>query len=500
VASAQAQNALQYHGGPVLSTFTIYPLYYGKWQSADITAQQNYLINLASYMSGQNAPAGQQPMMKQYGVNQVSIAPYAVSGVLNVPNQPDPNPTVPDPCVSATCLWQGDLRYIIQTNQAAGRLPPYGSNSLIVVFPAHGMGLHGCNGCGYHHSESYSAYWAVVPEDAGAFGELNAKDGFQLVTAHEVFEASVNPSINNSPAWDEAVDQCDNAYAISPPYIPIRIPPATDNTAGGFCNSNGGYTRLDEIQVYGWLYSDYRREYDSLWPQGWRLYSLQSYVSNGQVLYNAIWRPQGNIGEIQVYGWQYLDYRKEYDSLWPQGWRLYILQSYFVNGQVLYNAVWRQQGNLGEIQDYQVPYSQYRSDYDRLWQQGWRLYILQSYVVNGQVLYDAVWHPGNSPEIQVYGWQYADYRREYDSLWSQGWRLYILQSYVVNGQVLYNAVWRPGNSDEIQVYGWQYADYRQEYDSLWPQGWRLYILDSYVVNGQTLYNAVWRRGTLDRPL
>jgi hypothetical protein len=64
-------------------------------------------------------------------------------------------------------------------------------------------------------------------------------------------------------------------------------------------------------------------------------------VVNGQVLYNAVWRPDGNLAEIQVYGWQYADYRKEYDSLWPQGWRLYILDSYVVNGQVLYNAVWR---------------------------------------------------------------------------------------------------------------------------------------------------------------
>jgi hypothetical protein len=229
---AQAQVPLQYHGGPVLSAFAIYPLYYGNWDAADISAQQNYLISLAAYMSGQSAPAGQQPMMKQYGVNQVSVAPYATSGILNVPNQPDPGSGGSDPCSSATCLWQGDVRYIIQANQASGRLPAYGGAALIIVFPAHGIGLHGCNGCGYHHSESTSAFWAVVPEDAGAFGELNATDGFQLVTAHEVFEASANPSINNSPAWDEAIDQCDNNYAITPPYLAIRIPPATDNHGG----------------------------------------------------------------------------------------------------------------------------------------------------------------------------------------------------------------------------------------------------------------------------
>src|SRR5262249_17760437 len=104
-------------------------------------------------------------------------------------------------------------------------------------------------------------------------------------------------------------------------------------------------------------------------------------------------------------------------------------------------------------------------------------------------------------EIQVYGWSYDDYRTKYDELWPQGWRLYILQAYVIDGQVRYNAVWRPGNMPEIQVYGWSYDDYRTKYDELWPQGWRLYILDSFVLPGaQVRYNAVWRRGVVNRPL
>jgi len=44
-------------------------------------------------------------------------------------------------------------------------------------------------------------------------------------------------------------------------------------------------------------------------------------------------------------------------------------------------------------------------------------------------------------------------------LWPAGWRLYILQSYEVNGEVLYNAGWRSGHTGEIQVYSWTYAEY-----------------------------------------
>jgi hypothetical protein len=233
-----------------------------------------------------------------------------------------------------------------------------------------------------------------------------------------------------------------------------------------------------ERQVHGVTYQNYRAAYDELWPQGWRLHSLQSYVVNNQVRYNAVFRP-GTSSEVQVYGWSYQDFRNKYDELWPQGWRLHILQSYVLNGVVLYNAVWRP-STSGEIQVYGWSYQDFRNKYDELWPQGWRLHILQSYVLNGVVLYNAVWRPSTSGEIQVYGWSYQDFRNKYDELWPQGWRLHILQSYVINGAVRYNAVWRPGTSAEVQVYGWGYQDYRNKYDELSAQGWRLFSLDSYL--------------------
>jgi hypothetical protein len=231
----------------------------------------------------------------------------------------------------------------------------------------------------------------------------------------------------------------------------------------------------DEIQVYDWQYNDYRKKYDELWNQGWRLYILKNRVVNNKVLYTAVWR-KGNFGEIQAYEWSYEDYRKKYDELWNQGWRLYILNNVVVNGQVRYTAVWRPDTS-SEIQAYEWSYQDYRKKYDELWNEGWRLYILSNVVVNGQVRYTAVWRRGNFGEIQVYEWPYEDYRKKYDELWNQGWRLHILNNVVVNGQVRYTAVWRPDTSSEIQVYDWLYVDFRKKYDELWNQGWRLKLLD-----------------------
>ncbi len=237
-----------------------------------------------------------------------------------------------------------------------------------------------------------------------------------------------------------------------------------------------------EIQIYGWKYKDYRKKYDELWPEGWRLHILQAYVLNNEVLYNAVWRP-GTSPEYQIYGATYKEYRKRYDELWPEGWRLYILQAYVLNDQVLYNAVWRP--NISpEYQLYGATFQEYKKRYEELYPKEWRIHISQSYVLNNRVLYNAVWRPcANLPEHQIDGVAYKTYRKTYDELWPQGWRLHLLQSYVLNNQVLYNAVWRLGSSSEshspeIQVYGWKYKDYRKKYDELWNQGLRRQMLDT----------------------
>jgi hypothetical protein len=210
-AIAQPHAPLIYHGGPVLEKFRIFPLYYGNWSAADITTQQNYLVALAGYLSGSNAPAGQQPMMRQYGVVSATVAPSATS----------------NPAATPVKLTGPDVRNIIHAAQAGGLLPAYSSSTLIMLFPAHGFSLDIVGGCAYHASESLSSIYAVVPEDCGPT--------LSLVSAHEVFEAAANPAGNG---WDEAVDGCGSISALSFG----AIPGAADNTQGGTCSATG-YTK-----------------------------------------------------------------------------------------------------------------------------------------------------------------------------------------------------------------------------------------------------------------
>ena len=156
-----------------------------------------------------------------------------------------------------------------------------------------------------------------------------------------------------------------------------------------------------------------------------------------------------------------------------------------------------------------VTKSQFISDFNAVYSQasnekqpGWRLDILQTYVTaKGEPLYNAVWRPGNAAEADQQQMTSAQLDSDWSTLYPLGWRLYILQSYVVAGQVNHNMVWRQGTYDQQAVFGWTYADYRAKYDAIYPDGWRLSVLNTYVLpNGDVRYDAVWRLGTIDRPL
>jgi hypothetical protein len=483
---------LQYHGGPFLEKFEIHPLYYGQWTKSQIDTQQAYLVNLAAYMSGTNAPAFQQPMMKQYGVEQVTVAAAQTAN--------------PDAKVHA--LSRDEIVNIIGNNQTSGRLPGWGPHKLIVVFPGKDFTLVGCDGCGYHSSQSIEAFWAVVPQYAA-----------QVVIAHEIFEASADPADDTFNGWDEAVDQCDNAPNITlSSFGGMQIPPATDNTNGGAC-SKTGYTSLGELQDYEVDHNQFLNDYNSFLSQGWRLYILQSFVlANGDVRYNAVWRP-GNEKEQLLLGGTSTQFWNNDLTLYRQGWNLYILQAYVLpGGEVLYNAVWRRAdyygngkvaGDIEEQPALDVTKSQFISDYNAVYAQpsheqqpGWRLTILQTYLTAaGELLYNAVWRPGDASVAVNEQMTSAQLDSDWNTLYPLGWRLYILQSYVVPGQVNHNMVWRQGAYDEKAVFGWTYTDYRAKYDELYPNGWRLYVLNAYVLpGGGVRYDAVWRLGTIDRPL
>ena len=101
-------------------------------------------------------------------------------------------------------------------------------------------------------------------------------------------------------------------------------------------------------------------------------------------------------------------------------------------------------------------------------------------VANNTPRYTAAWVPATMGEYQIYGATYAEFKSRYDELWPDGWRLKYLSTYTAGGTRI-TAVWRQTHEPEVWVHGWEYADLRARYDVLWQQGWRLKVFDRFVV-------------------
>ena len=134
-------------------------------------------------------------------------------------------------CAAAFCFTTSDVLNIIHTNQSNGSLPPYGPNTLIIVFPSDGFGLAGRkDGTGYHGSESLVAFWAVVPQ-----GPM-----LSLMSAYEIFDAATNPAIDQTPGWDDVAGGCPASVIFNMPTPPYSLLPGpADNTLGGVCSTTG---------------------------------------------------------------------------------------------------------------------------------------------------------------------------------------------------------------------------------------------------------------------
>jgi hypothetical protein len=81
----------------------------------------------------------------------------------------------------------------------------------------------------------------------------------------------------------------------------------------------------------------------------------------------------------------------------------------------------------GEHQIYDATFDEFQALYDQLYPQGWRVRLLQEYAIGDQVRYTAVFHPSLDGEHQIYDATFDEFQALYDQLYPQGWRVRLLQ-------------------------------------------------------------------------
>jgi Bacterial tandem repeat domain 1 len=82
-------------------------------------------------------------------------------------------------------------------------------------------------------------------------------------------------------------------------------------------------------------------------PQGWRLSTMDAFVFDGTVYYNAVWH-QGTWGQYDYLGLSPSDITSQFLYFNSYGWSASVLDTYRLSdGSVHYNVSWRQLGSGG---------------------------------------------------------------------------------------------------------------------------------------------------------
>lgn len=208
---APARANLAYHGGRVIPTIHIVPIFYG-WPARDFALISGFFLDLVKYINGAYNPAGSQTVAAQYGVT---------GAVFHFPPEvADNNPRV---------LQISEALDIIHVAQAQS--PGYAPDFVFVLVPGHGYTVAGPNPCGLRGTEGDGKYYAIVPGDCIGFNEL--------VSRH-VIDTATNA---NGDGWDEAIDPC-FGHIVNFGSGNIALP---WNNLAGSCNDTGFTSKSSEL-------------------------------------------------------------------------------------------------------------------------------------------------------------------------------------------------------------------------------------------------------------
>jgi hypothetical protein len=179
---------MSFGGGPLIPTPELVSLFWGPFTYEEHAYMFGYLQRLANHMSGSDAPAHQEPVVRQYGVQGATV------GVSFL-----------DSTAPATAT-EAEIHQKVLTLQSQGHLPGFASNRLFLLFTKNitfvdnSQGNYGSDWVGYHENWGEGQFYALVPfpfENPAA-----NEPAWQAITSHETFEASTDPF--NGTGWTRA--------------------------------------------------------------------------------------------------------------------------------------------------------------------------------------------------------------------------------------------------------------------------------------------------------
>lgn len=161
---------------------------------------------------------------------------------------------------------------------------------------------------------------------------------------------------------------------------------------------------------------------DDWYAAGYGIHRMTTYRADGHVRHTVVLRPSEHEEGVH-YWWKADDVESLIEKRQDQGFRIHQIHPYLNDhGTLLYTIVFRRHGPdqhtliSGSLEEF-------RRLTNQLWDMDWPLKRLQVLEVDGEPRYTAVWEPGRQGQYWYADYRHSEFRSEYQNMWPDGWRL-----------------------------------------------------------------------------
>src|SRR3569833_1711613 len=242
---------------------------------------------------------------------------------------------------------------------------------------------------------------------------------------------------------------------------------------------------------HGLTSAQYQQTVNDLVAKGYRVNWVSGYAINNVPYFAAIFEKKTGPAWVARHGLTLQQYQDASNQYVAQGYNTVLVHAYTVAGVDYYTAIFDKSATGAWVARHALTAAQYQTAFQTYSQQGYRLTHVSGYSIGNEARYAAIWRKTNDgiPWVARHGMTASDYQTWFNTYTGQGYRLVLVNSYVVANVEYYVAIWDKSTSGPwVARSGMTSNRYQAESDNNFYQG---YVPRCVSGNQAGHYAALW---------
>lgn len=240
---------------------------------------------------------------------------------------------------------------------------------------------------------------------------------------------------------------------------------------------------------------DYQCVFEQAAMAGYALDWIDGFSVGGDVRYNAVFRPAGNVDWQAVHGLSATQYQQRFDAITGQGFRPTQVESYSSDGQVRYAAIFRKDGGPETRAYHGLTAQQHQQRFEDWSAAGFRARNIAVTAVGDQPRYTALYEKSDGGSwIAKSRLTPDEYQQAFADNTAQGRRPVYLNAYGLDGQIYFSAIFAAKPAGALSArHGLSSQQYQAEWENATGNGHLTRVVTGYAVGDSARYAAIWRK-------